>query len=680
MPFSEAIRIAVASLRSNKLRSLLTVLGILIGVSSVIAVVAITEGLDAYIAERVLELGSQSFTVQKFPDIITSREQWLEMQKRKDLNLRDLEAVREGCEACAEVGGMLQTRRDAKYGRITQENVVVMGVTENATRIGTMREITTGRSLIDDDVDRGSAVAVIGSDVADAFFPNMEPLAKEILIDGHPVRVIGVVEKKGTVFGNSQDNFMWVPISYFQKMYGNRRSVDIMIQARSMESFEPAQDQARVVMRNRRHLGFNKPDDFSVETGESVLELWQNATRGIYVVTVVVTGISLIVGGVVVMNIMLVSVTERIREIGVRKALGARRRDILRQFLVESVILSAVRRDRSAWWGRPSSPGAWPPCSATSCPPPSPRPCACGRSCWPCSCPRWWAWWRGSIPPAAPPPSIPWSRSGTNEHARPPRRRALARPLRHAGGHRHGPVRPRRLQDARGADHPGRGHGHHDRHRHERDRGRPQQVDGHADRGLRHRRHLRASLRPRREPLHGRAAAPEGPVRAGSGGAGRALPDLCRRWRPWSCPPPRTSSTAGRRSRTRSSSGTTPAYETVHDAFIERGRFLAPSDVSRGSKVAVIGSEIAETLFPYVDPVDKEITLDGIRFRVIGVMEHKGKFLNFNRDNLILIPMGSMVRASFFNFLLADVKATAPRRRWNGRRKRSARSCAGSAS
>jgi putative ABC transport system permease protein len=131
-----------------------------------------------------------------------------------------------------------------------------------------------------------------------------------------------------------------VPISYFQKMYGNRRSVDIMIQARSMESFEPAQDQARVVMRNRRHLGFNKPDDFSVETWESVLELWQNATRGIYVVTVVVTGISLIVGGVVVMNIMLVSVTERIREIGVRKALGARRRDILRQFLVESVILS----------------------------------------------------------------------------------------------------------------------------------------------------------------------------------------------------------------------------------------------------------------------------------------------------------------------------------------------------
>jgi len=340
MPFREAIAIAVSSLRANKLRSFLTVLGILIGVSSVIAVVAITEGLDSYIADRVLELGSQTFTVQKFPDIITSREQFLEMQKRKDIGLRELEAVRQGCTACGEVGGMLTTRRDVKFGRTTQENVQVLGVTENAPRIGTMREITSGRSLIQDDIDRASPVAVIGTDVAEAFFGQMDPLGQEILVDGHPVRVIGVVDKKGTVFGNSQDNFMWVPISYFQKIYVSRRSVDIMVQASSMQTFDDAQDQARVIMRNRRHLGFGKPDDFSVETGESVLELWQSATRGIYVVTVVVTGISLLVGGVVVMNIMLVSVTERIREIGVRKALGARRRDILRQFLVESVILS----------------------------------------------------------------------------------------------------------------------------------------------------------------------------------------------------------------------------------------------------------------------------------------------------------------------------------------------------
>src|SRR5262245_28204128 len=199
MPFSEAIAIAVASLRSNKLRSLLTVLGILIGVSSVIAVVAITEGLDTYIATRVLQLGSQTFNLQKMPDVITSREQWLEMNKRKDLTMADLQAVREGCDLCDEVGGMFQTRRDVKFGRTTQENVVVMGVTENATRIGTLREITNGRSLIPDDVDRGSPVAVVGSDIVDAFFGNMEPLGKEIFVDGHPLRIVGVVEKKGTV-------------------------------------------------------------------------------------------------------------------------------------------------------------------------------------------------------------------------------------------------------------------------------------------------------------------------------------------------------------------------------------------------------------------------------------------------------------------------------------------------
>jgi putative ABC transport system permease protein len=341
VPFSEAVRIALSSLRANKLRSLLTVLGILIGVSSVIAIVAITEGLDRYISEKVLELGSSSFYVQKMPDVITSREAWLEFQKRKDIEIEDLELVRRACDACREVGARVSTGRSAKYGRTTQNDVEVTGITENVPRIGSVRELYVGRHLIENDVDQARPVAVIGSDLMEAFFANMDPIGKTILVDTHPFRVVGVAEAKGKVFGGSQDNFVWIPITTFRKIYGTRRSITIQAEARSMEEIETAQDQVRVAMRVKRHLTYNDPDDFSIETGQSVMDLWQSATQGIYVVTIVVTAISLIVGGIVVMNIMLVSVTERIREIGVRKALGARRRDILRQFLVESVILAA---------------------------------------------------------------------------------------------------------------------------------------------------------------------------------------------------------------------------------------------------------------------------------------------------------------------------------------------------
>jgi putative ABC transport system permease protein len=340
MLFGEAVRIALASLGANKLRSLLTVLGILIGVSSVIAVVAITDGLDRYMSEKVLELGTKAFRLQRMPDIITSHEQWMQMMKRKRLDMNDYEAVKKACTLCSEVGAQVWTGGNVKRGRIVQKDVGIAGVTENISRIGTIRELESGRHIVQQDVNQASMVAVIGTDLRDAFFGMMEPIGKEIDVDGHPLTVVGVAEKKGVVFGESQDNFLWMPVTTFMKLFGTRRSFSIQAEARTMAVFEAAQDQVRVAMRARRHLTYNKPDDFNIETGESVMELWQTMTRGIYVVTFVVTAISLLVGGIVVMNIMLVSVTERIREIGVRKALGARRGDILRQFLVESVILS----------------------------------------------------------------------------------------------------------------------------------------------------------------------------------------------------------------------------------------------------------------------------------------------------------------------------------------------------
>ena len=340
MPFTEAIWIAFSSLRANKLRSFLTVLGILIGVSSVIAVVAITEGLDAYISNQVLELGSRSFRLQKGPDIITSHDEWREVMRRKRLDLRDLEALKESCTRCAEVGASVGTSGSAKRGRELAKGVRITGITENISRIGAVRDLEQGRHLVQQDIDQSRRVAVIGPDLIDVLFGSVDPMGKEIDIDGHPVKVVGVTEAKGSVFGQSQDNFIWLPITTFRKLYGARRSITIQAEAVSMEQFEAAQDQVRLAMRNRRHLSYLKDDDFSIETGESIMDLWQTATRGIYVVTIVVTAISLLIGGIVVMNIMLVSVTERIQEIGIRKAMGARRGDILRQFLVEAVVLS----------------------------------------------------------------------------------------------------------------------------------------------------------------------------------------------------------------------------------------------------------------------------------------------------------------------------------------------------
>jgi putative ABC transport system permease protein len=339
VPFSEAVRIALTSLRAHKLRSFLTVLGILIGVSSVVAVVAIINGLDRYVGERVLELGSRSFSLQRIPAVVMSAEVWVQSQRRRWLTLQDVEAVRRACADCLEVGAQTSTGLSVRWGRTVQEDVQLVGITENVSRIGAVRDLAAGRHLIQDDVDRGRPVAVIGMDLVDAFFGEVEPLGKTISVAGFPVKVIGVAERKGSVFGNSQDNFVWIPITLYFRLQG-RRSVVIQAEATSMETFEAAQDQARLALRARRHLRFDQPDDFALETGESILTLWQSATAGIYAATLLVTGMSLVVGGIVVMNIMLVSVTERTSEIGVRKALGARRRDIERQFLVEAVVLS----------------------------------------------------------------------------------------------------------------------------------------------------------------------------------------------------------------------------------------------------------------------------------------------------------------------------------------------------
>jgi len=342
MPFSEALTLALGSLRAHKLRSFLTTLGIVIGVSSVIAVVAIINGLDGYIADEVLSMGTGSFSVQTRPAVITSMDQFLLAMRRRQLTVADAEAVQAACSACSEVGANLNISRTVSWRGLDHDAVQVIGATESYARIGGAPDLVAGRPLLPQDLERNRRVAVIGDDVRQAFFQNLDPIGHEIQVDRQRFLVIGVAEASGTMFGTSRDNFIWIPITTFQAIYGSRRSVTIQAEAQDLGALGAAVEQVRLALRTRRHLSYGDADDFEIETGESILSIWQNATRGIYAATLMVTGISLLVGGVVVMNIMLVSVTERIREIGVRRALGARRRDILRQFMVEAVMLSAA--------------------------------------------------------------------------------------------------------------------------------------------------------------------------------------------------------------------------------------------------------------------------------------------------------------------------------------------------
>ena len=341
MLFGEAISIALQSLRANKLRSLLTVLGILIGVSSVIAVVAITEGLDRYMSDKVLELGTKAFRLQRMPDIITSHEQWMEMMKRKRLNMDDYEAVQKACTLCSEVGAQVWTGSNVKRGRTIQKNVGIAG-DHREHRPDRHRPRARGRAphRAAGRRRRRRWWRSSGPTSSTPSSARWSRSARRSTSTATRSRSSGSPRRRGPSSARARTTSSGCRSRTFQKFYGARRSFSIQAEARTMAVFEAAQDQVRVAMRARRHLTYNKPDDFNIETGETVMELWQTMTRGIYVVTFVVTAISLLVGGIVVMNIMLVSVTERIKEIGVRKALGARRGDILRQFLVESVILS----------------------------------------------------------------------------------------------------------------------------------------------------------------------------------------------------------------------------------------------------------------------------------------------------------------------------------------------------
>ncbi len=341
MNLTEAVWIALSSLRANRLRSVLTLLGIVIGVMTVITVISFISGLNSFVEEEVFNLGADVFVVNRTPAVAINEEDWIAARKRKNLYLEDAEAVRDLCTECTAVGAQLTAGARVKSGREFVVGTQIKGLTPEIPAI-LGENLASGRAINDYDVRHRRFVSVIGTDIVDNLFPFVDPIGKKIRVNGREFEIVGIGEKLGSIVGQSRDNWVQIPITVHQRMWGARRSVRIYAKADGEQNVESAQDQARMILRTRRHVAYNADDDFSIVTNDTFLELWANISQAFFAVTVAIASISLVVGGIVVMNIMLVSVTERTREIGIRKATGARRSDIMLQFLVESATLALV--------------------------------------------------------------------------------------------------------------------------------------------------------------------------------------------------------------------------------------------------------------------------------------------------------------------------------------------------
>jgi len=343
----EAFLVAIASLRTNKLRTALTLVGVVVGVAAVIAVVTIIQGLDNKVASTFSSQGSTVFTISKRPQIIRSREEFVKFNKRKDVTHEDAEAITRLCSACWRVGVAANALQTVKHNNQKFENVRVRGVTPQTMFDIDGVSIEAGRIWTEAEGVSGRQICVVGPDVLTNLFGGTSAdrvIGEEISVAGRPYQILGVLEPLGSIFGASRDNVIYIPYSTYQKAYGARDSIVVFIQVPTAGQLESAEDQVRTIMSNRRGKIFSDDDDagFALETQDVFLDLYGKATSNIYLVTIGVAAISLIVGGIVVMNIMLVSVTERTKEIGIRKALGARRKDILTQFLIEAMAVTMI--------------------------------------------------------------------------------------------------------------------------------------------------------------------------------------------------------------------------------------------------------------------------------------------------------------------------------------------------
>ena len=339
--FREPVSVAIETLRAHKMRSFLMLLGIILSVSTLIVVIALISGVNQYIADRVANMGSNVFLLTRFP-IITDVEEYVKATRRnKKVTWDDFEALRDNMKLPKRVGVELRVDGKVRVGSNSLDDTSIRGVTANMVDI----DIVTpqeGRYISEGDDQSRALVTMIGTDVSTKLFPNVDPIGREVLIDGRPFQVVGIAKRIGSALGQSQDNFAYIPIQTYFKIYGTNETIWVNIQARDTDWMERTQDEARALMRARRHLPPNEPDNFGIFDQATLMQLWKNLTGVIATAMVGIVSVFLVIGGVVIMNVMLASVTERTREIGIRKALGARHGDILLQFLIESAVMAAV--------------------------------------------------------------------------------------------------------------------------------------------------------------------------------------------------------------------------------------------------------------------------------------------------------------------------------------------------
>jgi putative ABC transport system permease protein len=342
MEFKEAVKIALQSLWANKLRSILTLLGVVIGVASVIAVVTLVNGANTYVTTKFSSYGADVFTISKMPQIITSAEDYERYQKRKDVLFSNYLYVQQNCKRCVGIGAQQASTGTIVRGTQSVTDSQIRGYTWQMPSLQNLN-ITQGRGFTETDEEHASRVAIIGTDIQDHLFPGINPVGQELRVGGTPYTVIGISEKQGSTFGASQDNWVGVPLTAYQKNYGTQKTLTIYVKAGSAGPvLQDAADEVRMLMRSQRHDAPGAPDSFELDTNNTLVGFFSTITNSFGAVAGAIALISLVVGGIVIMNIMLVSVTERTREIGIRKALGARPRDILMQFLIESGTMALV--------------------------------------------------------------------------------------------------------------------------------------------------------------------------------------------------------------------------------------------------------------------------------------------------------------------------------------------------